>query len=250
MSIRIISKQHQAKGSFNNGEIIENKPLGFSREGGELRPYSSIFYWANAIAKTDSTIGLHPHQGFEIMSFVLEGSIRHYDTQLQDWKELHAGDAQVIRSRSGISHAEHMTVSSRMFQIWLDPDISKAINQNASYSDYKFNDIPKTTSEDLVISHYAGDKGVMQLDTPNINIQKWDIKRSVTCAVKDEIISIYILEGTLSINGEALYEDDFAVIEDDEITIGGEGTVFVIISPSRLSYATYGELMQTKMNRR
>ena len=68
-----VSKEEQAYGAFNGGEIVENKPIGFNREGGKLKPYSNLFYWANAIANVDSTIGLHPHQGFEIMSFILEG---------------------------------------------------------------------------------------------------------------------------------------------------------------------------------
>ena len=41
----------QAYGEFNNGDIIENKPLGFPQDGGKLKPYSNIFYWAHASAK-------------------------------------------------------------------------------------------------------------------------------------------------------------------------------------------------------
>ena len=74
MSIQIINKESQAYGAFNGGEIVENKPIGFPIEEGPTKPYSSLFYLANAIAKVDSTIGLHPHEGFEIMSFVLKGT--------------------------------------------------------------------------------------------------------------------------------------------------------------------------------
>ena len=42
--IQIIPKEEQAYGAFNNGEIVENKPIGFNREGGKLKPYSNIFY--------------------------------------------------------------------------------------------------------------------------------------------------------------------------------------------------------------
>ena len=40
---------------------------------------SNLFYWAHATATKDSTIGLHPHKGFEILTYVLKGKIRHYD---------------------------------------------------------------------------------------------------------------------------------------------------------------------------
>ena len=55
----------------NNGEILENKPIGFPGDGGKLKPYSNIFYWLMRGQDQKSTIGLHPHQGFEICSFVL-----------------------------------------------------------------------------------------------------------------------------------------------------------------------------------
>jgi len=42
--LEIIKKSQQAYGEFNNGEIVENKPIGFSLEGGTLKPYSNIFY--------------------------------------------------------------------------------------------------------------------------------------------------------------------------------------------------------------
>ena len=53
MAIKIYSKEDQASGAFNGGEIVENKPLGFPQDGGELRPYSNIFYWANAVARSN-----------------------------------------------------------------------------------------------------------------------------------------------------------------------------------------------------
>ena len=119
--IRIINKSEQAYGAFNGGEIVENKPLGFPREGGATKAYSSLFYWANAIAKKDSTIGLHPHQGFEIMSFVLDGEIKHFDTKANEWKPLQKGDAQIIRSGNGISHSEFMGRRSSKNTKWRTP---------------------------------------------------------------------------------------------------------------------------------
>ena len=69
--LEIISKKSQAYGEFNNGEIIENKPIGFPKDGGKLKAYSNLFYWAYAKANFDSTIGLHPHKGFEIITYVI-----------------------------------------------------------------------------------------------------------------------------------------------------------------------------------
>ena len=119
MSVLIFSKQDQASGNFNNGEILEKKPIGFLQDGGELKPYSNLFYWADAWTPSfRSTIGLHPHQGFEICSFVIEGSIKHFDSQQNKWIELKKGDAQIIRSGNGISHAEEILDNSTLEMFW------------------------------------------------------------------------------------------------------------------------------------
>ena len=70
MPIKVFTKENQANGNFNQGQILEKKPIGFPQDGGQLSPYSNLFYWAHAWAPgNDSTIGLHPHRGFEICSF-------------------------------------------------------------------------------------------------------------------------------------------------------------------------------------
>jgi len=233
MSIQIIKKDDQAYGAFNGGEIVENKPIGFPREGGPTKPYSNLFYWANASAQVDSTIGLHPHQGFEIMSFVLEGTIRHYDTQLKDWKNLKKGDVQIIRAGQGISHAEHMTKGSRMFQIWVDPNLKKTMQQPASYSDYVANAIPNSSEGDLQILHYAGDNGIMQLDTENITIQRWKLDGSHHINDTSKIHSLYVLNGSTTVNSNMAEKDDFIIIQDEAVTLEGTCELFVISSPSQ-----------------
>lgn len=247
MSIQIISKDDQAYGAFNGGEIVENKPIGFVREGGPTKPYSNLFYWSNALAKVDSTIGLHPHQGFEIMSFVLEGSIRHYDTQLKEWLDLTAGDVQIIRAGNGISHAEHMNKGGRMFQIWLDPNLNKTMQQPASYDDYKAKDIPVTQEGDVEIRHYAGPNGIMRLDGQDVEIQRWKLDGRQTVEDTNRIHSIYILTGEVDINGNKAVKDDYIIVEGESAEISGSGELFVISSPKKLDYQTYAEMMQNRM---
>ena len=43
--VDIIRKEAQVDGKFNNGEILEKKPIGFPQDGGISKPYSNIFYW-------------------------------------------------------------------------------------------------------------------------------------------------------------------------------------------------------------
>ena len=252
MSLQIIPKERQAKGAFNGGEIVENKPIGFPREGGFIRPYSNLFYWANAEAKVDSTIGLHPQEGFEIMSFVLKGSIRHYDTKLQEWRSLKAGDAQIIRAGGGISHAEFMAQGAVMFQIWFDPDLSKTLGQPASYNDYTADSLPVVQDDDVCVQTYIGGGAPITLDTPGLEIlrfgfDKADYRRPIS---PEKIHSLYVIEGSCKINGEVVKADDFVIMEDsDELHVESReaGDIFMVSSPSTLDYQTYAQMMQQRM---
>ncbi len=251
MSIQIISKEKQARGAFNGGEIVENKPIGFPGDGGTLRPYSNLFYWAYAEAKVDSTIGLHPHQGFEIMSFVLKGNIRHFDTKLGAWRPLKAGDAQVIRAGSGVSHSEFMAEGSAMFQIWFDPDLTKTLNQPASYDDYSAESLPVSQDGDVLIKTYIGSGSPVTLDTPGLEVHRFNFEKS-SCRhhiSSEKLHSLYAINGSFKINGEAVKAHDFVILKDvDELHIESEGAgdVFMVSNLAQLGYQTYTQLMQQR----
>ena len=245
--MRIISKSQQAYGAFNNGQIIENKPIGFPQDKGFVRPYSSLFYWARAEGVVDSTIGLHPHQGFEIMSFVLEGRIRHFDSMMNGWKPLEKGDVQIIRAGKGISHAEHIEKGGVIFQIWVDPDLSKTLEKEASYDDYKGSDFKSEQIDGADITYYAGEKGLMKLDTPDVDIRRISVSDEIYGwkGEKDEIRSLYVLAGSGIINGKTVDQDDFIILEDREDVVmqahGEEMDVFAFTVPSKPGYRTYAE---------
>lgn len=254
MSVQVISKEKQGYGAFNGGEIIENKPIGFPQDGGEGKPYSNLFYWAYAEAKVESTIGLHPHQGFEIMSFVLNGKIEHFDTQLNDWKPLYKGDAQIIRAGNGISHAEKMGEGAVMFQIWVDPSLQKTLQQPASYNDYRHEDFPVTTHNGISIKTYSGEGAPLTMDTPGMNISEWSFGEGNFEQSTDnqKIYSIYVMDGEVELNGEKAKQDAFVIIRDaDKIELNstGETKLFVIASDKKLNYPTYAEMMQAQMRR-
>jgi redox-sensitive bicupin YhaK (pirin superfamily) len=248
MSIQIIPIQQQGKGAFNGGEIVENKPIGFPQDQASIGPYSNLFYWAHARALKDSTIGLHPHQGFEICSFVLKGEIRHYDTKMKEWRPLQAGDVQIIRAGSGISHSEWMGQHAEMFQIWFDPNLLKTIEQPATYDDYAAASFPVRTEDGTQITTIVGNGSPFQMDTPGVTVQRIQLDNSSFNLETDpqQIHSLYVLGGTPIINGQEVQPFDFIIAKDLstlEITASlGAAALFTISAPSQLDYKTYREL--------
>ena len=237
--IKIYPKKSQAYGEFNNGEIIENKPIGFPQDNGPVKPYSNLFYWAFAEANNESTIGLHPHKGFEIMSFVLSGSIDHYDTKINKWLTLKKGDVQLIKSGSGIYHSEKLHKHSSIFQIWFDPNISKSITNPPQYQDFKSNNF----KFDGIRKYYVGNNSPIKLDSENIQIFKLKISKYTILSVPDTLVySIYCLNNSFKLNNMTIKKNDFIIICDEKnVTISVKTPIelFVISSSKFVSYKTY-----------
>jgi redox-sensitive bicupin YhaK (pirin superfamily) len=248
MSIRIIRKNQQAVGQFNGGEILENKPIGFPREGGDLKPYSNLFYWAHAWSDEGSTIGLHPHQGFEIMSFVIEGSIEHFDTKLNKWISLEKGAAQIIRAGNGISHSEKINAGGHMFQVWFDPNLDKTLQQEASYNDYSIDEFPFEKSNGIKKLTYKGEGSPLLMDSPGIEILSFGLDSGNRKLELDEskIYSAYLVKGNVKLDGQELEANDYFIIQDSnelKIDSKGDSMLFVIASPKKIDYYTYAQRM-------
>ena len=248
MTINLYPKKTQVDGSFNFGEILEKKPIGFPQDGGKLKPYSNLFYWAHAWAPlNDSIIGLHPHRGFEICSFVLEGEIEHYDTLLDKWITLSKGDVQVIKAGKGLSHSEKLKKGSEIFQIWFDPNIQESLYINASYSDFRSKDFKIKIRNNIESKIVQTNENQLSLQSSGIEIYEHKFKNGVhPLKVKDKFYhSYFILSGTLEINNQQFTQGDFLIIDNEdnlELVTKNNARVFEILSLIRLPYKTYAEI--------
>tara|TARA_B100001057_G_scaffold151206_1_gene151139 strand:+ start:591 stop:1331 length:741 start_codon:yes stop_codon:yes gene_type:complete len=245
VGISIYKKSDQASGSFNSGEILEKKPIGFPNDGGKLKPYSNIFYWAHAWTPNEkSTIGLHPHRGFEICSFVLKGKINHFDTKQNKWIPLEQGDVQVIRSGNGISHSEEICDSSEIFQIWFDPDLTKTLIKEASYSDYKSTEFPVSSIKNKVVKNIIGNDSPVEIDSEGVIVNEYlfGIGDHLIDINEGYVHSIFLMEGILSFNGAEYLPGTFFTAQFEnylQINVLQKTKVFEIISPINPTYKTY-----------
>ena len=245
MAVNIYKKQDQASGNFNYGEILEKKPIGFPQDGGKLKPYSNLFYWAHAWTPNNkSTIGLHPHQGFEICSFILKGNINHFDTKQNKWIPLSKGDVQIIRSGNGISHAEEIDDNSEIFQIWFDPDLSQSLKKEASYDDYRLSDFKIFREENVTKKIIKGDGSPLQMESEGVSINEYVFSIGLhSLKINNGFIhSIFILEGNLENNKKNLSKGTFLCIEGEPVfdfRTKKDLKIFEIISPLKPKYKTY-----------
>ena len=247
MSLEIFNKKQQASGQFNGGAILENKPIGFPQDNGQLKAYSNILYWAHAWTPGDeSLIAEHPHQGFEILSVVLEGSLKHYDTKSSQWQELKEGEVQIIRAGSGISHAELVCANSAFFQIWFDPDLTVSLKEEASYDNYKFSKSSVKEINGVIIKYFTGETSPLELSSNGVEIYEIVIENSSYSLPlgRSKTRSFYVLDGELKANNIDMNQHDFGRFQDEDIlhlSTANKVRVFVIDLLKDPGYITYAQ---------
>ena len=246
MEIKFYPKETQVNGNFNNGSILERKPIGFPNENGKLKPFSNIFYWAHAWTPGGrSTIGLHPHHGFEICTFVLKGNINHFDTKLNKWVKLNQGDVQIIRSGNGISHSEEILENSEIFQIWFDPDLSKSLKRSATYNDYNGSDFKKSVANGVKIIkiHDTNNRAWMDSEGVSINDLYFENEISFQHKIeKNKIHSFFLVDGHIFLGNKEINKGDFFTVKDlksIQLNVKEASRLFEVSSPIIPSYKTY-----------
>lgn len=243
MSIEIRRKAAQVPGGFNGGAILENRPL-IPGHGDKVKPFSNLFYWAHAWSEQGSLLGEHPHEAFEIMTFVLRGKIEHYDSHTKAWKPLEAGSAQIIRAGSGLSHAERFFPGSHIFQIWFDPNLEEAIQEEPSYNDYPDTVFPTREENGIKIKTYRSEDGPVAMKSAGLSILEYQLEAGARELALDpeRVWGFYVVEGGLGMNQERLSIDDFWIARGESklnLDVSEKTKLFAIGAPKRVSYATY-----------
>lgn len=243
--VKHLRKEEQEIEPLFNGAFTENKPIAFPNRNG-TSAYSNIFYWAHLVAHETAEFPLHPHEGFEIMTFVFKGAVEHYDTVSKVYTPLNAGDVQAIQAGSGVSHSERITKGTELFQIWFDPDFSKSMPRDATYKDYgasNFESRGDDTKEKIV---YVGENASVKSITQGLEVDKTIYRNGSFKELLDPAFtySYYLLEGELELDGEVLAKDDFYVLADaSNVTfkVKNGAEIFVVKTPTKIKYRRFIE---------
>ncbi|USG66224.1 pirin family protein [Brevibacillus ruminantium] len=253
MNISLYSKDQQGKGHFGNGEIVESKPIAFPHEDTAVKRVGPLFYWAWAKSLTTFEIPLHPHSGFEIVSYVLAGTVGHRDT-LGNLQQVSTGGAQVMQTGSGAYHAEEMSTGTEMFQIWFEPHLSQAVKVPPTYNQHDHEEFPQEVIDQVQVKRIIGadapvslvtDSVMQDLHIPPSHSFTWTLPAGYSLAMvavsgKGDLQPLADEAGTAVIGG------DFAVVttdQDGEIRFTADSAeslrLVVIQVPAEVDYPLY-----------
>ena len=153
----------------------------------------------------------HGHQDMEIISYVLEGRIKHKDT-LGHTEYLSAGEVQVMSAGTGIKHSEYNASASEalhFLQIWVIPRQS-GLTPSYQQKDFSaFNGLSLLVSPDV----RNGSLSISQ-DVEIYRLQATDapIEKVLDIAT---IGYIHVATGDVLINGERYSAGDGITITDE-----------------------------------
>lgn len=240
---QLISKEDQLSATLFGGNFLTNKPVAQGNKA-VVKPYANLFYWSHGRTVSPVEFGLHPHDGFEIITFIWAGTNTHYDTTSQKWTPLGAGQFQVIKSGSGLQHAEKISTRARSFQIWFDPNFEKSLPKTPSYKDYNSADWPTVVEDGLSVQYYVGGNSPASVDTESIIIKTYSSAQDQSQSIALNAhctYHFYVLNGKAQVDGVWAGEDDSVKISDQSslaITIQGGSLLFVIQTPTQPTYKT------------
>ena len=75
------------------------------------------------IVQPNSGFGMHPHRDMEILTYILDGALRHRDS-MGNSEQIRAGEVQVMSAGTGVTHSEvnaSATEAVHLLQIWIIP---------------------------------------------------------------------------------------------------------------------------------
>jgi redox-sensitive bicupin YhaK (pirin superfamily) len=204
-------------------------------------------------------VGPHPHRGFSPVTFVFEGSIHHRDS-LGTSSIVRAGGTQYMFSGNGIVHSERPSKELaaaggtwEIIQFWVNAP-SKLKMTDPIYTPLQQEETPVIKSLDgkikvgVVSGDFIGRKGPVEFmsDVLALRIEAQAEGDMVVPIPKGHNALIYVLDGSLKINGEQhLGAKDMAWFanDGDEIIIQSEANTRAIIlggAPINEEVVSYG----------
>ncbi|HWL64307.1 MAG TPA: pirin family protein [Steroidobacteraceae bacterium] len=174
--------------------------------------------------------GSHPHRDMEIISYVLDGALRHRDS-MGTGSEIVPGDVQRMSAGTGVFHSE-MNASAaapvHFLQIWIFPDRSGITPE---YEQKHFAPEEKRGRLRLIVSPDGAQDSVRIHQDARIHAGLFDDDEQATLALAPgRRAYVHLVRGSLRVNGTQLAGGDAVKLSDtSEVKLeGGQGAEVLV----------------------
>jgi redox-sensitive bicupin YhaK (pirin superfamily) len=193
---------------FSFGEYYNPDRLSF----GPLRVFN------DDVIKPGAGFDFHQHRDMEIVTYVIDGTLEHKDN-FGNHGVIGSGEIQRMSAGTGVFHSEYNHSSKeplRLLQMWVFADHK---NLKPSWEQQKFTTQERQNKLLLVISPKKENTLSIHQDVSfYISNITPDYTISHTLAQKRQAY-LYIIKGTVKVNGQSLNQGDSVEIQDSDISM-------------------------------
>lgn len=169
----------------------------------------------------------HPHRGFETITYMIEGRMRHED-HLGNVGLLESGGVQWMTAARGVIHSEMPQQEHgvmRGFQLWLNLPAKSKLD-DPDYRDFMPAEIPRITLpsgiEAVVIAGRLVAEGVDQpgaVQRPDTEPQLFDLNLPAGGSIEPQLVDghrllLYVFEGEITVAGKRLAKNKLARLSE------------------------------------
>ena len=167
--------------------------------------------------------GTHPHDNMEIITIPLEGGLTHRDS-MGNQETVRFGEVQIMSAGTGVEHSEmnaSQTEHAKTLQLWIFPDKQNVVPR---YGQKGFDlESNRNSLVNVVSPEDKNDGNALWIHQQAfLHLGVFDAGQAIHYDVKvpENGLYIFLIEGQIEINGQAVNERDaLGIVEFDSIEI-------------------------------
>ena len=200
----------------------------------------------------------HPHRGFETVTYMLAGRMRHRDNQ-GNTGLLGPGSVQWMTAGRGIVHSEMPEQENGLmqgFQLWVNLPAKDKMTA-PRYQDIEPGRIPEVESTGarvrVIAGSYRGVRGPVQAEATaplylDVFLEDGEFEAAVPV---EHNAFVYVYEGSLEVAGRAVTRGELAVLRGGDTvaaSAGDAGARFILVAgrPLKEPVARYGPFVMNR----
>jgi redox-sensitive bicupin YhaK (pirin superfamily) len=226
-------RQSSHRGSADHGWLKSQHTFSFADYYDPAHMgFSTLRVINQDIVQPSMGFGTHGHRDMEILSYVLEGTIAHKDSQ-GNIRTLPAGEFQLMSAGSGITHSEYNHSDKevlKFLQIWIQPNVKGQIPE------YQQKDFGQAKGLTHIISP-NGVNGTLQIKQ-DMHLHQLILSSQQQTNLSSVLVNQYVhlVSGKLEVNGvEMLAGDGLKITDEEELvftSVGEEGVKALVFELS------------------
>jgi redox-sensitive bicupin YhaK (pirin superfamily) len=209
------------RGKKNIGWLKSNFFFSFSDYYHPLKSaFGTLVAFNDDFMERGKGFGIHPHINMEIISVLIQGKMNHIDS-MGYRTTVEPGGVQIMSAGSGLKHEEYNIGEDEVnfLQLWILPKIQNIIPR------YQQRHFPKEGRKNKLTTIISGEEGtehcwINQNAKLSLGYYEQAQKVQYTFNPVNKCIFIFLIEGLIEVNGEALnVRDGLGVWDTDQLSV-------------------------------